>query len=350
MEYNKKLKISVIMATYNGSRFIEKQLHSLLAQTRLPDEVIFRDDVSSDNTVQIIEKFIKINELENWKIICNEKNLGYIKNFYKLLDDASGDIIFFSDQDDIWYSDKIYEMSKILEENKNILHLYGFADVIDENDKNIDIKWFSNTIKKEYLKQIEFNITNIQKTVPGCVSCFKKEVFYKLIKYISKNLLFSFHPDILVYRYSCLLDKSYSINRNIIKHRIHSANASRSNININFFYLKDRLKGINSAKSLFSVWIDVLESEYSEKDLKKINSLKYYRVFYEKRILFLKNPNIKFFLCMLKRYKRKSERNEIYRDLIYVTRLNYLFILLPKLFYLQCLKFKRFIKNIYNDN
>ena len=344
MEYNKKLKISVIMATYNGSRFIEKQLHSLLAQTRLPDEVIFRDDVSSDNTVQIIEKFIKINELENWKIICNEKNLGYIKNFYKLLDDASGDIIFFSDQDDIWYSDKIYKMSEILEKNENILHLYGFADVIDENDNNIKTKWFYNTMGGGYLKQVEFNIINIQKTVPGCVSCFKKKIIYNIVNNFPKKVLLSFHPDIIVYRYACLLNKSFIINKNVIKHRIHNNNASQNNINIKLFYKKDLQKNIIKSRILFSSWSKILSENNLNSNFKKINTLKYYEIFYKKRKSFLKKPSIKKILNLLKNYKSKNEKEIIFRDFLYAYNINYILILIPKFLYLKFLKFISFFK------
>ena len=77
------MTVSVAIALYNGSRFIEEQLDSLRTQTVMPNEVIMCDDGSTDNTVEIVKAYIeKYNLQENWKIYINEKNLGYAKNFY----------------------------------------------------------------------------------------------------------------------------------------------------------------------------------------------------------------------------------------------------------------------------
>ena len=105
--------ISVVMATYNGERYVEKQLQSILNQSLMPDEVIIRDDGSNDSTVQIVQEFIKKHNLSSWEIKINEENLGYRKNFANLLSLANGDYIFLSDQDDEWLGDKIEKMSTI---------------------------------------------------------------------------------------------------------------------------------------------------------------------------------------------------------------------------------------------
>src|SRR5690554_2119128 len=95
--------ISVCMATYNGGRYIEEQLNSILSQLGPDDEVIICDDCSTDNTV---EKATAIGD-SRIKIFRNEKNLGYIRNFEKSVVLANGDYIFLSDQDDIWPSGRI---------------------------------------------------------------------------------------------------------------------------------------------------------------------------------------------------------------------------------------------------
>lgn len=74
-------KISVALATYNGEKYIEKQLDSIRNQTIKPDEVVIVDDKSSDRTVALINEFIAVNNLVNWKLFVNEKNVGYRKNF-----------------------------------------------------------------------------------------------------------------------------------------------------------------------------------------------------------------------------------------------------------------------------
>ena len=103
-------KISVAMTTYNGARFVEKQLASLLAQTRPADEVIILDDRSTDGTPGIVTRFIKKNSPVSWHFSVNEKNLGYKENFYHAVGRTTGDLIFLCDQDDVWHSNKIEAM------------------------------------------------------------------------------------------------------------------------------------------------------------------------------------------------------------------------------------------------
>lgn len=74
-------KISVAMTTYNGSKYIIKQLDSLKNQSRKIDELVICDDCSTDNTVELVNDYIKSNNLEGWNIYSNENNLGFINNF-----------------------------------------------------------------------------------------------------------------------------------------------------------------------------------------------------------------------------------------------------------------------------
>ena len=100
------MKISLVMATYNGAKYLNEQLDSIKNQTLKLDEVIIVDDVSTDDTSYLVEKYISNHQL-NWMFIKNEKNLGYKGNFKKGLAHASGDVIFLCDQDDIWHPDKV---------------------------------------------------------------------------------------------------------------------------------------------------------------------------------------------------------------------------------------------------
>ena len=68
------MKISVAMATYNGEKYIERQLDSIRMQTREVDEVIICDDQSKDRTVEVIEKYIEQHQLQGWSISVNEEN------------------------------------------------------------------------------------------------------------------------------------------------------------------------------------------------------------------------------------------------------------------------------------
>ena len=114
------MKISVVLTTYNGSKYIVQQLESIKSQSRNPDEVLIFDDGSTDNTIEIINDFLIRNNLKNWKFEKNNTRKGWKLNFIDGFNKAIGDIIFPCDQDDVWHTDKIEEMAKILEENENI--------------------------------------------------------------------------------------------------------------------------------------------------------------------------------------------------------------------------------------
>lgn len=100
------MKTNIILGSYNGEQYIEQQIQSFFKQTILPDRLIISDDASSDGTVKIVKKLSRISPFPI-DIFNNEKNMGYTANFENLLKMADGDIIFFSDQDDSWFPEKI---------------------------------------------------------------------------------------------------------------------------------------------------------------------------------------------------------------------------------------------------
>ncbi len=96
------MKVSVCLATYNGEKFISEQITSILQQIDQNDEIIVSDDGSIDNTLEIIKN---INDYRI-KIFINRGEKGYTPNFQNALKEAVGDIIFISDQDDVWLPGK----------------------------------------------------------------------------------------------------------------------------------------------------------------------------------------------------------------------------------------------------
>ena len=95
--------ISVCVATYNGAAYIEAQLRSILPQLGAKDEVIVSDDGSTDETLALIRG---LND-PRICLICHDRPIGSTANFYSALSQAKGDIIFLSDQDDVWMEDKV---------------------------------------------------------------------------------------------------------------------------------------------------------------------------------------------------------------------------------------------------
>lgn len=97
------VKVSVILIAYNGQSYIREQINSIIEQLKSNDELIISDDSSTDSTPDIIQSF------NDSRIIFtqNAKRLGIIKNFEKAALLAQGDVVFFSDQDDIWLNAKV---------------------------------------------------------------------------------------------------------------------------------------------------------------------------------------------------------------------------------------------------
>lgn len=87
--------ISIAMTTYNGEKYIERQLESIFSQTLPVDEIIICDDNSKDRTIEIIGRFIEKNQTDKIRLVHNQENLGYIRNFYKAISLTKGDYIFW---------------------------------------------------------------------------------------------------------------------------------------------------------------------------------------------------------------------------------------------------------------
>ena len=127
------MKTSVVMTTYNGSENIVDQMESLRTQSQKIDEVLIFDDQSKDNTVDIVREFISSNALSDWSVIVNERNKGYRLNFLEGVIHATGDIIFYCDQDDIWESEKVQRITECFANNANIM-VCGHDVTGGEND------------------------------------------------------------------------------------------------------------------------------------------------------------------------------------------------------------------------
>jgi len=100
------MTVSIAMATYNGERYVREQLDSFVAQTRRPDNLVVTDDGSTDGTVAIVRDFAATAPFPV-QVHQNPQRLDYPRNFERAISLCSGDIIFLSDQDDVWFPEKI---------------------------------------------------------------------------------------------------------------------------------------------------------------------------------------------------------------------------------------------------
>ncbi|MCR4829135.1 MAG: glycosyltransferase [Bacteroidales bacterium] len=127
--------ISVAICTYNGEKFVNRQLESIANQTLPVDEIVICDDKSTDSTVQIIETFASRNPNILVRLIINEDNLGVRMNFEKALNLCKGDIKFLSDQDDIWFPNKVETFYEYFNTHPQKKVVFSNATLIDTNDQ-----------------------------------------------------------------------------------------------------------------------------------------------------------------------------------------------------------------------
>jgi glycosyltransferase involved in cell wall biosynthesis len=141
--------ISVAMCTYNGSRYLAEQLNSIIHQTMPPDEIVICDDCSKDDSVAIAKKI-----LSNWKgktqIVVNQKNLGFRKNFQKAINLCHGDIIFLSDQDDVWDLEKIQLMMYVFNTDPDVSLVFHDSQLVDSQLNMLYPSFWKNSLLFDY--------------------------------------------------------------------------------------------------------------------------------------------------------------------------------------------------------
>ena len=123
---------SVALCSYNGEKYIHQQIDSILSQTHKPSEIVVCDDGSTDRTPEILTEYQK-QYPEIFRIHFNEINLRSVKNFEKAISLCSKEIIFLSDQDDIWAENKAEKIVSFLDNHPEIDVVATNGFCIDEN-------------------------------------------------------------------------------------------------------------------------------------------------------------------------------------------------------------------------
>lgn len=244
------MKISVCLCTYNASKYLTEQLESLKNQTVKADEIIVCEDGSTDNTIEILNKY---KDILNISLFINNLSLGVTKNFEKAVSLCSGDIIFLCDQDDIWENNKIEKMSSaFIDKNVGLVLCNGI--LIDEKNKQIKnyTLWNSFGIDKINKENFNFEILTNKLIFTGIAMAFRGDL-KKYILPISAN---AFHDEWIGFICS-YKSKVCFLKDKLVRYRIH----------------KNQKVGIIYIKSLYEKYKFVKKYKIAdiEKELAKVN-------------------------------------------------------------------------------
>lgn len=210
--------ISVCIATYNGERFIKRQLESIISQLSAEDEIVISDDGSTDGTLDVV----KAMSSSLIKIYHNTNEHGYTSNFENALNHATGDYIFLSDQDDIWAPDKVKICMHYLQKYDMVI---TDAEIVDAEGRIIYPSFFKQRRPyRSFLGNI-FKFGYI-----GCCMCFRRIVLDKALPF-PKNYKYSTHDNWLAV-VSMLYYSSKVINDKLVLYRRHDKNASNGSVNL----------------------------------------------------------------------------------------------------------------------
>jgi glycosyltransferase involved in cell wall biosynthesis len=173
-------KVSVVVCTYNGERFLRQQLDSIISQTYPNLEVIISDDNSTDGTVPIAKSYQAKDQ--RIKIHLNKHNLGYNRNFEQGFNLATGNFIAVCDQDDIWKANKIEAMMPLFKDGALLVYCRSvrFRNETPDVEKYCRRKLFiGNDIKRlMYVNDIAGHNIIFKKELLQYAKPFPEGVFY----------------------------------------------------------------------------------------------------------------------------------------------------------------------------
>lgn len=161
------MNISVAMATYNGAKYVGQQIDSILKQLNLEDELVISDDNSSDGTLEIL----KVYQQGDKRISVYPNNSkGILGNFENAISNCNNEIIFLSDQDDIWLSNKV-EVVKKQFQNSEVSLVLSDCYIVDSELNVIHESFYE---RRKPRKGIVRNI--IRNSYLGCGMAFRSEL------------------------------------------------------------------------------------------------------------------------------------------------------------------------------
>ena len=207
------MKISVCMATYNGERYLPDQLDSILPQLRPEDELIIVDDASQDATCAIVGQLSD----PRIRLIRNEANQGVLASFETALRHTTGEIIFLSDQDDVWHPEKVNRFLHVFETRPEITLAMSDAKLIDGDGRVISQ---SRIARRKFNPGVVSNV--VKNSYLGCALAFRHSILRYCLPFPPSIPMHDMWIGIL----NELFGETAFLRESLISYRRHGHNAS----------------------------------------------------------------------------------------------------------------------------
>lgn len=284
----KKNRVAVLLSSYNGEKYIEEQIISVMCQKNIDVSLYIRDDGSTDKTIEIIDRLAnKYNSHIKYEL---GKNVGVVNSFFTLLREVNGyDYYAFCDQDDVWDENKIGIAIDSL--NKSVIPAMYFSTTLPVDSNLVPI----TKISKKNDECHVFNISEvmIRNNVVGCTMVFNKKLREKILRNIPTRVIMHDH---WIYAVCIAIDGDIYYDKTPhIKYRQHDSNVVGNKQNF-----KSRIKHSSFSKENVKIRSDMAKKiieEYSDEISSNNKSIIARYAFYDisliKKLELIKNE-IKF--------------------------------------------------------
>ena len=220
--------VSVIVPTYNGEKFIEKTLESIINQDYENLEIVLVDDVSMDNTVEVAQKILEASDRKS-QLIRRTVNGHQSAARNTGLDASNGEYVIFFDHDDFAEKNFVSSLYKEIEDKNADLVFCKYSHYVKSEDKNVSLSWFPESplpLPEDYLKaysQQKICITPIWNFIFNKQFLSKNKLRFPEDSFLAEDVEFIFKAIALSSRMSFVNDELYH-------HVIHPAQQTKADI------------------------------------------------------------------------------------------------------------------------
>ena len=242
------MKIDILMATFNGEKYLREQIDSILNQTYKNFRLLISDDGSTDATRDILKEYIAKDD--RIVVFLQKKNIGVVKNFEYLMEKVEAEYFMFSDQDDIWHKDKIQKTLDKMEECNYDL-VYTDLQVVDENLNIIQKSYWKLKGFDKKIKYNDFNSLYLNNYITGCTMLVKSKWLNKILPlpHKSEYILHDYWVALIVSKFG----KMAYVSQPQIDYRQHIDNRVGS---------KRRSDSIQNFEEMRNLFIDVKKDHF----------------------------------------------------------------------------------------